>query len=78
MKLWLVVIKDKELYGEPDIGVSIVEGNELAAKNKRDEMQAACANAGRGRCVGRYREIERSKAYRATALLRTPRPTEPT
>jgi hypothetical protein len=75
MKLWLVVIKDKELHGEPDIGVAFVEGNELAAKNKADEMQLACINAGKARCVGRYREIERGKSYRSTALLRTPCPT---
>lgn len=76
MKLWLVVIKDKELYGEPDIGVAVIEGNEGAAIAKRDEMQRACIEAGKGRCVGRYREIERGKSYRATALLRTPCPTE--
>ena len=76
MKLWLVVIKDKELCGEPDVGVAIIEGNEGAAVAKRDEMQKLCIEAGKGRCVGRYLEIERGKAYRATALLRTPCPTE--
>lgn len=76
MKLWLIVIKDKDLYGEPDVGVAVIEGNELAAKAKVDEMQLACINAGRCRCVGRYREIERGKSYRATALLRTPCPSE--
>lgn len=71
MKLWLIVVKDKDLCDEPDVGIAIVEGNEGAAKAKVDEMQRLCIAAGRGRCVGRYREIERSKAYRATALLRT-------
>lgn len=76
MKLWLVVIKDKDLPGEPDIGMAVIEGNELAAQAKLDEMQRACIAAGKGRCVVRYREIERGKSYRATALLRTPCPTE--
>ena len=72
MKLWLVVIKDKELYGEPDIGVSIIEGNCMAAHAKAKEMEDACIAAGRGRCVSRVKEIERGKSYKATALLRTP------
>lgn len=71
MKLWLVVVKDKELSGEPDIGFAIVEGNELAAKAKVDDLERACVRAGKARCIGRYREIERGKSYRATALLRT-------
>lgn len=71
MKLWLIIIKDKELNGEPDVGIAIIEGNARAAAMRRDEIQAECINAGRGRCVVRYREIERGKAYRATALLRT-------
>lgn len=71
MKLWLVVVKDKELPGEPDIGVAFVEGNELAAKAKVDDLERACIEAGKGRCVGRYREIERGKSYRASALVRT-------
>lgn len=72
MKLWLVVVKDKELAGEPDIGVAVIEGNELAAKAKVEEMECACIQAGRGRCIARHREIERGKSYRASALLRTP------
>lgn len=71
MKLWLVVVQDKELPGEPDIGVAFVEGNELAAKAKVVDLERACVKAGKGRCVGRYREVERGKSYRAAALLRT-------
>lgn len=71
MKLWLVVVKDKAAPGEPDIGFAIIEGNELAALAKRNEMEAACIKAGRARCVARLREIERGKSYRALALLRT-------
>lgn len=71
MKLWLVVVKDKEAAGEADIGIALIEGNELAARAKGIEMERACIEAGRCRCVSRYREIERGKSYRATALLRT-------
>jgi hypothetical protein len=71
MKLWLVVITDKDLRGEPDVGMAIVEGNRLAADARREELEEQCRSAGRGCCVGRVREIERSRAYRATALLRT-------
>lgn len=71
MKLWLVVINNKELYGEPDVGVAVIEGNELAAKAKLEEMERLCTASGKARCIGRYREIERGKSYRATALLRT-------
>lgn len=71
MKLWLVVIQDKDLPGEPDIGMAIVEGNRLAADNVRDQMERDCTKAGRARCVGRVREIERGKHYKARALVRT-------
>lgn len=70
MKLWIVVVKDKELEGEPDIGVAFVEGNELAAKAKADELERACIEAGKARCVARYREVVRGKSYRASALIR--------
>jgi hypothetical protein len=71
VKLYLVVIQDKDLAGEPDIGLAIIEGNELDAHLKRQEMERACIAAGRCRCVGRVREIERGYSYRATSLLRT-------
>jgi len=71
VKLWLVVVKDKELAGEPDIGMAVVEGNEMAAKNVAKQMEEACLAMKRCRCVSRVREIERGKQYRATALIRT-------
>lgn len=72
MQLWLIVVQDKDLYDEPDIGVAFIEGNRLGANIKAREMERACIESGRGRCVARVREIERGKSYRATALLRTP------
>lgn len=71
MKLYLVVIQDKDLPGEPDIGMTIIEGNQLAADNARDQMERECAKAGRARCVGRVREVERGKHYKARAMIRT-------
>jgi len=69
VKLWLVVVADKELLGEPDIGMAVVEGNQEAAIGVLREMKQKCADAGRHRCVGRVREIERSKHYRVLALV---------
>lgn len=70
MKLWLIVVKDKEADGEPDIGMAVIEGNELAAKRRAEELEAECHEANR-RCVARWREIERGRSYRATALVKT-------
>lgn len=71
MRLWLVVIQDKDLAGEPDIGLAVVEGNRGAAEIVMREMEAACREAKRCRCVGHVREILRGKHYRARALVRT-------
>lgn len=71
MKLWMIIIKDKDLAGEPDVGVAVIEGNESAARLRREEMERSCIEAGRARCVGRVKEIDRGRAYRATALMRT-------
>ncbi len=73
MKLWLVVVQDKALEGEPDVGIAVVEGNRLAAEHVCSDMEDACNRAGRARCVGRVREVERGRQYRATALVRTSR-----
>ena len=71
MQLWLVVVQDKELEGEPDIGMAFIEGNELAAQSAVRDFERTCIEAGRCRCVGRYREVLRGKQYRATALVKT-------
>jgi hypothetical protein len=71
MKLWLVTVIDKELAGEPHIGVVIVEGNVAAAVRAVEDLERACMDGGRRRCVGSYREIIRGKQYRAKALIRT-------
>lgn len=73
--LWLVVLKDKELRDEPDVGICLVEGTEDDAADAGRAMAHAAAEAGRGRCVPRWQRIDRGHLYRATALLRTPEQT---
>jgi hypothetical protein len=71
--IWLVTIQDKDLYGEPDIGVAVIE-----AVTARDAVDAArptieqLADQGRGRCVPHAREVELGKIYRLSALVRLP------
>lgn len=74
MQLWLIVLQDKDLAGEPDTGMVFIEGNELAAQRAVADIERAARDAGSCRCVGRYREVERGKQYRATALVKTNRP----
>lgn len=72
MKLWLVVIKDKELAGEPDVGVGMFETDDVSeVESATCAVLEALASRGRGRCVARRIEIERSKFYRATMWFRT-------
>lgn len=72
-KLWVVIIKDKQMLNEPDIGVCFVEGDdEEPAKAASMAMLAQLANAGRARCVARYVEVQRGQWYRSTMLLNTP------
>ena len=70
-KLWLVVIKDKELAGEPDVGVGVVDGTLTDATTAGATMLEALAERGRGRCVARATEIEVGRFYRATMWFRT-------
>ncbi len=74
MQIWLVVLQDKDLAGEPDVGLVFIEGNELAAQRAVKDIEEAARTDGRCRCVGRYREVLRGKQYRATALVKTNRP----
>jgi hypothetical protein len=70
--LYLVVLQDKSLYGEPDVGLAIHHGDESGAHSLGCEMEAAMAMLDRCRCVHRVREIVPGRMYRATAMLRTP------
>lgn len=72
MRIWLVILQDKELAGEPDIGISFHLGEELGATAIGREMEAVMRLQGRCRCVHRIREVRQGDHYRTTALLRTP------
>lgn len=73
--LYLVVLQDKELLSEPDVGMAIVAdddpfvGEERACEVGRS-MEAELRDAGRCRCVAYIRPIENNKSYRVGALLR--------
>lgn len=70
--LYLVVLQDKSLYGEPDVGLGIYDGDEAGAHALGCEMEAAMAMLDRCRCVHRVREVVPGRMYRASAMMRTP------
>ncbi len=71
--LWLVIVCDKELPGEPDVGLALTLGSSDDAETLGQRMAEELAAAGRGRCVYRARELEVGRGYRASALLATDR-----
>jgi hypothetical protein len=70
MMLWLVVIQDKELPGELDVGIGFCD-SEQAAQTLADSMLAQLVAVGRGRCVARFRAASTGEGYRASSLMRT-------
>jgi hypothetical protein len=71
--LFLVMIKDKNLPGEPDIALAVVEvTDEEAANLAAEPTLELLAQAGRARCVSRARGIEPGKFYRLGALIQPP------
>lgn len=72
MRLWLVTIQDKELRGEPDVGMIIVDTNEDDARSLGRTAVCKLAEIGRSRCVASVREIKTGFAYRTSALIRAP------
>jgi hypothetical protein len=75
VRTWVVVVQDKELLGEPDVGIGFEETEE-AARDLGRRLVDLLAEAGRGRCVFRVRDVETGRGYRATAILR-PRVQDP-
>jgi hypothetical protein len=68
--LFLVMIKDKSLYGEPDIALAVVETpDEEAANLAAGPSLEQLARAGRARCVSRACGIELGEFYRLGALI---------
>lgn len=68
--VYLVIITDKSMAGEPDVGMAVVEASsEEMAITIADNQLEALASAGRCRCVVRVRPIEPGYFYRPTFLL---------
>ncbi len=68
--IWLVVVQDKELAGEPDVGMAVVCGDAELASGVGRDMEDELRIAGRCRCVHHVRVIEPGKHYRVDALIR--------
>lgn len=71
--IYLVMIQDKNLYGEPDVALAVVDvSDEETAYEAAGPTIDQLANAGRGRCVPHARVVELGKFYRLGALVRLP------
>ena len=71
MKTFLVTIHDKDLHGEPDIALAVVDAeSESAARAAADSALVELIRAGRCRCVASAREIDRGRFYRLGAVVR--------
>lgn len=71
--IFLVMIKDKSLPGEPDISLAVVEAaDEEAANLVAEPTLEQLAQTGRSRCVSRVLEIELGQVYRLGALIHPP------
>lgn len=68
--IWLVVVQDKDMYGEPDVGMAIVEGDVQLAIDVGHDMEDELRATGRCRCVHYVKAIEPGKHYRIDALIR--------
>lgn len=79
MPFYVVTIQDKDLPGEPDIAMGIVDTGEddaqshllaiISASSKLEEL----AKSGRYRCVPHIRRVELGEMYRVSALVRLSR-----
>lgn len=71
--IYLVTIQDKNLYGEPDVALAIVDApDEKAAYGAARSTIEQLADRGRGRCVPHARVVELGKFYRLGALIQLP------
>ncbi len=72
--VWLVTLQDKDLEGEPDIGMAIVSDvhvhfAELRAQTVGRNMEAEMRAVGRCRCVATVRPINNNQIYAIDALI---------
>ena len=71
--IYLVTIQDKNLFGEPDVALAVVDApDEEAAYAAVRPTIEQLADKGRGRCVPHARVVELGKFYRLGALVRVP------
>lgn len=71
--LYLVTIQDKELCGEPDVGIAVVEApDEETALHAARQPIIELAERGRCRCIPYARRLEPGTFYRLGALVRLP------
>lgn len=74
MSLYLVTIQDKELNGEPDIGMCIVEAESeedaLAKSGAWERCIQFAGREGRGRCVPHARRWSIGMWCRTSSLIR--------
>lgn len=76
--VYLVVLQDKEMFGEPDVGMAIVADEDVYAAEKRAEsvgrnMEGEMRAAGRCRCVAFVRPVATDTSYRIGSLIRAAR-----
>ena len=70
---WFVTVCNKELPGEPDVGLAVSLGSAADAEALGQMMADKLAVAGHGRCTYRKRELEVNCPYRASTLIATAR-----
>jgi hypothetical protein len=70
--MFLVTIHDKELQGEPDVALGIVEALcEEEAIRQADPALERYMSVGRCRCVAQARRIDIGRFYKLSAVVRT-------
>lgn len=67
--IWLVLVKNKELQGEPDVWFAVHTGTEDEAKALGIEMENSLISIGNCRCVSRVRPMVPGKPYRVGAVM---------
>jgi hypothetical protein len=72
--IYLVTIQDKELYGEPDVALAVIDApDEETAVRSAHATIVKLIERDRCRCVPRARKLEPGRFYRLGAVIRLPR-----
>lgn len=72
--IFIVMIQDKALYGEPDVALAVVDAADEAEALRASfpTIEQLADDAKRGRCVPHARQLEPGKFYRLGAVVRIP------